>query len=274
MDKNDHMQDISQKVLNTIADGKVKPRPKWHFFLQEGGVWVLGAAATLCGAAAISGTLFVFVTAPLRFYPATHESLIRFWADFLPLLWIVLFVTFIFVTDYVIKKTKRGYRYNIVVVTVTSAALSMLIGYVGFLLGMGEFLENRVGQSIPFHTPVRVATQRAFHQPEQGLLVGEVLLGERATLRTLDGIVWDLDLTHIPENERILFTGTETVGIIGTTTADGVFAVCMVLPINAPVSSPDSSVERKPDQLRTSTCKGVRPYERLQTKLMMSYENQ
>ncbi len=278
MDKHEHMPDISQKVLERIDREKVAPKPKWQFFLQEGGVWVLGAAATFCGAIAVSATLFVFVTAPLRYQPATHESIIQFWADFLPLLWIIVFVAFIFVTDYVIRKTKRGYRYNIVVLTVSSALLSVVLGYLGFLIGLGEFLESRVSPSIPFHTSVGDATRKAFLQPDRGLLVGMVEPGDTVILRTPTGMVWDLDLAELSDSDRSLFATKTVVSVIGTSTSDSLFVVCMVIPLEQLPSevAQDSLLEneRNSTSTRTSICKGVRPYERLQAKLNLRYEHQ
>ena len=266
---------MSQKILAALEGDKVTPRPRWHFFMQEGGVWVLGAAATICGAVAVSATLFVLVTAPLRFQAATHETVIQFWADFLPLLWILMFIIFICATDYAIKKTKRGYRYNIILLTVTSAALSFLLGYAGFLFGIGEFLEQRVGSSIPFHTPVHMATQRAYSHPDKGLLVGTIVPGDKTVLKSANGMVWNLDTTQIPQMQRQFLNESSVVSLIGTTTGSQMFTVCMVIPLNKKdVTADFYSFERKDDPLRTNTCKGVRPYERLQTKLMMSYENQ
>lgn len=267
-----HNTDISKKIMDTIATDKVTPKPRWHFWLQESGVWALGAAATFCGAIAVSATLFVFFTAPIRFHDATHDNLIQFWADFLPLIWIAMFVMFIFLADYVVRKTKRGYRYNIVVMTVASALLSILIGYVGFLIGLGEFLENRVGPSIPFHTPIKAATQRAFYQPDKGLLIGQIQEGDTLHLEAKDGTVWKLDFTNIPEAQRVFINASGTISLVGTSTGNQLFVVCMVLPLEGDV--PPEALERNSDQQRTKICKGVRPYERLQTKLMMRYENQ
>lgn len=267
--------DISQRVLAAIEGDKMTPRPRWHFFLQEGGVWVLGAAATLCGAIAVSATLFVLVTAPLRFQAASHESVIQFWADFLPIIWIGMFIAFICATDYVIRRTKRGYRYNIALLTLVSALLSVVLGYVGFLIGIGEVLERRLGPAIPFHTPVHVAMQRAFHQPDKGLLIGTVVQAEQPMLRTNSGQVWNLDLTHIPGPQMQFLKEHSIVSMIGTTTADQLFVVCMIVPLDAKdIAAEFYSFERNVPLERTNTCKGVRPYERLQTKLMMSYENQ
>lgn len=275
MNNTNSTADISQRILAAIEGDKVTPRPRWHFFLQEGGVWVLGAAATLCGAIAVSATLFVLVTAPLRFHAASHDSLVNFWADFLPVIWIGMFVVFICATDYVIRKTKRGYRYNIVTLTVVSALLSILLGYVGFVIGLGESLERRVGPAIPFHTSINAATQRAFNQPDKGLLIGTIVRGDQVMLETQNGLVWNLDLSQIPGPQRAFLDERSVVSVIGTSTSEQTFTVCMVIPLDKrDVPAEFYSFERNSSELRTNTCKGVRPYERLQTKLMMSYENQ
>ena len=165
---------ISKQVLEAIQIHNVKPKPRWHFVLQEGAVWALGLITTFCGALAVSITLFVIAVAPVKFQSATHDNLLKFWLEFVPLLWLVLFISFVFATEYFLRKTKRGYKYNFVILTISSVTLSVLLGYIGFIVGLGEIIDKGVGSRIPFHTPTEAMIQKVWSQPSKGLLVGKI----------------------------------------------------------------------------------------------------
>lgn len=272
MDKQDQQMNISKKILEAIETRKVKPKPRWYFAIQEGSIWTLGLVTTFCGAVAISTTLFVFATAPFRFHPATHESPIRFWIEFMPMLWVVLFVSFVFATDYFLRKTKKGYKYGFVVLTISSVTLSVVLGYVGFLIGLGEFIDRGLGSRIPFHTPTQVMIQKMWSQPSKGLLTGTIVENETALL-THDGSVFDIEIEHLPELQKNFIEDGMRVSLIGTTTPQNTFFVCIVVPIhNKDFLIDPMYLERKIEDERTNTCKGVRPYDRLKTKIL-NYEN-
>lgn len=272
MNKIEQQINISKKVLDAIENHNVKPKPRWYFVLQEGGVWVLGMVTTFFGALAVSITLFVIAVAPVKFQPATHDSLLKFWLEFVPLVWLILFVSFIFATDYLLRKTKRGYKYSFVVLTLSSVTLSVLLGYLGFIVGLGELVEKGVGSRVPFHTSSEVMIHKVLSQPSKGLLVGKIS-NNQTTLETREGDMIDLDTSQIPETQRSLIMDGTLVSIIGTTTPENTFFVCMIIPLNSIRKSPEEIYfERKILDERTNTCKGVRPYDRLKAKIL-NYEN-
>jgi len=272
MDKSHVQINITRTILDRLENQKVKPTPKWYFVIQESIVWILGLVTTLCGAIAISITLFVLTVAPTRFQPATHESIIRFWIEFIPVLWLVLFVSFIFATDYFLRKTKKGYRYSFIVLTISSITLSVLLGYLGFLIGLGEFLEKGVGSKIPFHTPSQMMVQKIWSQPSKGLLTGKII-SNNGVLQTQEGLIFNLDISQLPDTQKSLITEGTYIGLIGTTTAENRFFVCVVIPLDDRnfILNADQFERKYPDG-RINTCKGVRPYDRLKTKIL-NYEN-
>ncbi len=275
MNKQTYNSDFSQKILRTLDEKNMTPRPRWYFVLQEGGVWVLGFFATFCGAVAISATLFVFATAPFQFQEVTHNNVISFWLDFIPFLWIGLFAVFVLVTDYALTRTKRGYRYSLITITISSVTLSIVLGYVGFVIGLGEFLENNIGKSVPFYTPVHVTMIELWNQPEQGLLTGVVRGTSTFSLYVNDEVSYALDVSEISQAQRDFFFDGALVSVIGTSTKPHILSVCMVVPVGKKVVFTEYfENERNPEIERTNICKGVRPYERLQTKLLMNYEHE
>lgn len=264
--------DITKNVLHTIEDFNMKPKPKWHFVLQEAAVWSLGVVTTFFGAVAVSVTLFALTVAPVRLQPATHDSVIKFWFEFMPTLWLILFVAFIFATDYFLRKTKRGYKYSFLILTMASVFLSVLLGTVGFFIGLGELVEKRVGPYVPYHNPTQTIVQKVWLQPAKGLLTGS-LSEDKTILETKDGDTFKIDITGLPEVQQELLSEGNKIGLIGTTTESGVFHVCMIIPFeNKNFMLEADQFERKISDERSNTCKGVRPYDRLKTKVL-KYEN-
>lgn len=264
---------ISEKVLNEIQNKNVKPKPRWHFRIYEITIWSLGTITTICGAVAISTTLFVIAIAPIKFEPVTHDNIVRFWIEFVPVLWLVLFACFVIATDYTLQKTKRGYRYGLVFLTLSSIILSIILGYIGFLLGIGEVIETKVGDKIPFHSSSQMMIQKIWYHPERGLLIGTVDMEHDLILTAKNGEMFTLDISDIPEYEKKYFNNSSIVSIIGTSTATGDFFVCMILPIQSKDLLQDEfKIERNLSEKRTNTCKGVRPYDRFKNNIL-NYEN-
>lgn len=260
---------IPRKILESIEELHVEPKPRWHFVLQEMAMWVFGFFATLCGALAVSTILFELVTAPIQFNSVTHENLLDFWMDFMPLLWAVIFASFVFVADFFIKKTKRGYKYSLPVVTLSSILLSVVIGYAGFIIGLGEFMDQDFGKNIPYHDPVRTKIEKVFDQPGKGLITGQIVDEDKLSIRTNDGELLSLDVEGIPVNQREYFVEGRTLNLIGTSTSDGRFSVCAIIPLQKGLIGTTSiDLERKTLNSRNNVCKGVRPYERLKEKVL------
>jgi hypothetical protein len=67
--------------------------------------------------------LFYFSSIPARLQVITQDNIIKFWLEFIPLLWIVLFISFIFLTDYLFKKTRRGYKYSFLFISISTTSV-------------------------------------------------------------------------------------------------------------------------------------------------------
>ncbi len=271
-DEQEKRIDVTKKVLDAIEDFKMKPKPKWHFVVQDAVVWSLGIMTTFFGAITVSVSLFALTIAPARFYLATHESIVKFWFEFIPVLWLVLFIAFIFATDYLLRKTKRGYKYSFIILTLASIFLSVLLGTVGFFVGLGKIVEERVGPHVPFHVPPQIIMERIWSQPGKGLLTG-TLSEDKTSIKTKEGIVFELDTSGLPVIQKDLIQRSTSISLIGTTTSSNIFYVCVIIPFENKAFLLDTTqFERKILDERTNTCKGVRPYDRLKTKIL-NYEN-
>jgi len=256
---------ISKQVHRILEDKMIKPTPRWCFVLQEYGIWVLGIGATIFGAVTFSTVLFVLATAPFKYQTITHENSFMFWIEILPLLWMILFVCFIFATDFFLKKTKRGYKHSFIMVTLSSLTVSIVLGYAAFTGGIGEMIEEDFGQRIPFHTPMHMKARSMWSDLDHGLITGR--LGEsESVFITLQGKTFVLNIDELPDVQKNILNTEDLFGLIGTSTAPNIFVVCAIIPFEKPdFKIGPTQFERNELEERTNLCKGVRPYVRLKS---------
>jgi hypothetical protein len=89
-------------------------------------------------------------------------------------------------------------------------------------------------------------------------------------LKLEDGTLKKIDTNNLPEFFLAIFSDSEKVRIMGTTTSDGLIYPCAVMPFDFENKNifaktpPPIKSEIKIDQERINNCKSVRPYRRLQ----------
>ncbi len=273
MDKENKKIKIKKEVFEIIEIKNFKPKPKWFFAVQEGSIWFFGIATTLFGAMAVSTILFVFAKVPTKFNDVTHDNVIKFWIDFIPLIWSLSFIVFIVIADYFFRKTKKGYKYSSIALVLSSVFLSIIIGYICFLIGLGEIIEKQVGNKIPFHQSVQMTKQKIWSQPTRGLMVGEVVYDNGFMFKSKDGNLLKLNLEETSDDQKELFYSGSTLNLIGTTTGEGVFLVCVAIPLDNTAEALERLFfERNKINSRINICKDVRPYNKFKNKIL-NYEN-
>ena len=55
------MSTVSKKVLKTIEEKKITPKPRWHFVLKNYVFWFFLAITTFIGALAVTAVLFMLL---------------------------------------------------------------------------------------------------------------------------------------------------------------------------------------------------------------------
>jgi len=260
MSKENKQKNIEQTVLDEIEQKHLAPKATWWFWLRYGYIWLVSVLMVFVGALAAAATLFVFRTVQWELYEATHDSFFSFLMDVVPVLWITLVVGALIATYYGIRKTKYGYKYNLLFITCTVVASSILLGIVLFHFGFGRVVDRGFGGRIPMHEGIEMSTQRFWDNPQRGLLLGVVSVDDEQGFVITDtrGAAIPLEVQHLSEEQRQLFENGSYTRVIGTTTGE-VFYVCGILPQKG---SP-RPFERKNLSVRSKECEGILPYQRL-----------
>lgn len=284
-------------VFDRIETESVKPRSKWYFICKNEIFWGLGLFSIIIGSVSVAAGLFAVSYIELDFYTVTHDSLIGFLLDTLPLMWVICFLAFIVLGYVQIKNTRRGYKYSFVIVVGSTFIMSLVGGGVLHTYGFGALLEKAVENRIPFHNSAFVEREQIWLKAERGVIAGEVVYIERDNssfvLKDWSGKPWlinsqdlmEMDMSILKENTMIRVIGLPAIVNEDSLLANSMHA-CFILPwvdshkvalnnsqieldidlnnINVPVDNTATNIERNIEDLRSNECKGVRPYQLIQ----------
>ena len=166
---------FDQELLDKIKTKHLLPTPKWHFLLKNYVVWGIGFLSLVIGGLAFSVIIYMFSYNDWNIYDKISSSFTEFVVLTLPYFWIVFLIFFIAVVNYNIKYTKQGYRYHVSVVLALSIIMSMGLGVLFFGLGMGQAIDDILGERMPFYEHIINRRIGDWNRPEAGRLTGMVV---------------------------------------------------------------------------------------------------
>lgn len=204
-------EDLSAKVLEKIKEEKLKPRAKWHFIAREVVIVAAGAALLLVGSISFSTMVHRFQYNDYGLYAHKGPDLAVFVLATIPYFWIVATAAFLALLYYILKNTKKGYKYRLPVIVVLSVIGSLILGGVLFAIGVGRQTDRMMNQHMPGYGKMVDHGRGFWINPEDGLLAGEIIemSPEEAWLVVdLHGEQW---FVYISEAEIVLFDGLSEV---------------------------------------------------------------
>ncbi len=227
---------FENKLLAKIKDSKICPKPRWQFLLKNYTVWLAGLLSLLIGSAAISVMIYLFKFNDWNIYEETKKSFLEFFILTLPYFWLIFMALFIFIVSYNFKHTQKGYRYSSFVLAGASVVLSIILGSLFFVTGLGEKLDDILGRQVPFYDHVINPHVDFWSKPDDGRLSGMVAdKSEDKTFVLIDRNEdsWIVNVKDAkPYPEEIVVVG-QPIRIIGEEFGDNEFRADIILPINA-----------------------------------------
>jgi len=203
--------DLSAKVLETIKEKKLKPRAKWQYVAREVVIVSAGAALLLVGSISFAAMVRRIEYNDYGLYAHKGPDLALFVLATIPYFWIIATAAFIALLYYILKNTKKGYRYRLPVIVILSVVGSLILGGVLFAIGIGRHTDRMMNRHMPGYDRLVDHGRGFWLNPEDGLLAGEILeMSPEETWLLIDmhGEQW---LVYIGEAEIIMFDEIEEV---------------------------------------------------------------
>jgi len=165
-------KEFDQKLVEKIKEARITPKPRWHFLLKDYVVLATGALALLIGAAAVSVMIYLFKYNGWELQEQTHKSGLEFFLLTLPYFWLIFLGVFVFILYYNLKHTKKGYRYPVWFIAAAGVLASIILGSIFYLFGLGQKIDNVLGERAPLYETVINRQLTFWLNPEEGRLAG------------------------------------------------------------------------------------------------------
>jgi hypothetical protein len=230
---------FSESLLQKIQKDHVTQTPRLFFIVTEYGMWALWLLSVFIGAVAFSIMIFFFMYAPVALYEITHEGFFDFFLYIMPYAWVIVFVCTALLAHFNLRHTKRGYRYEVWQILISSLVASFLGGVVLHVLGVSFLVDSFVAKRMPLFPALQTMETRMWQSPTQGRMMGiyggeiDDVMSSSSFVHMEDhtGVVWKVDTRELTSHEVDLLTSGKQVRIVGvpSTTAEFVFIGCGVL---------------------------------------------
>lgn len=233
MDKETHNKGaLQEEILKKIEGEHIAPKTKLYFIFQEVLLWLLLGMVLVVGSLSFAAMLFAEIHAGWEYYEATHTNMLTFAFHTLPVIWILSIVIALILTYYILRKTKRGYRFAFISVFMMSFLSIGLVGVFLHIFGAGYTVDHTIGSKLPFHLSAEMRERAVWDNPNFGRLVGTVVEDREDVYTLVDvrGTRWQLHYEDLLEEELALLAGDSTVRVLGVATPDMTFRVCAILP--------------------------------------------
>lgn len=214
--------DLKKSVIEKIDAENVCPRSRMFFVCKETLVWIFWGLSVVVGALAVAVSLFVISHKQYSLYEATHENFLTFFIGALPYIWIVLFLITALLAVTNLRHTKRGYRFEVWKVIVSSIVVSLAGGAVLHLFGFGYAIDHKLGEGMRMYMSQEKQEMKLWQAPTDGRLIGRQVLSTLAPTSTVvfedsKGARWNLNVSELMPMDLQLLESGRKVRVVGTT---------------------------------------------------------
>lgn len=216
----------SEKLINKITEGDIKPRPRWHFVFENYIFWSVFFVFTLFGSTAFSVILYVATESDFDLLISLSSSKIQLLIVSLPFLWIFFLVIFLAVSIFGVRHTKTGYRYSLLKILGANILLSILLGGLFFSAGGAQKIENIFAEKVSIYRSVEEHKISRWSHPENGFLAGMILEnknGEIILMEDFSGKQWEINIQNAIVRSRVFLEPEEKIKIIGKIAEENIF---------------------------------------------------
>ncbi len=239
METNTTKTELKNNVLERIEQEKIVPRSKIVFSCYEILLWSSWLLSVLIGALAIAVSVFAVSYQKYAFFEATHEDFVAFIVETLPYLWFLVLAFMILFAIFNLRHTKRGYRYPLWLVILSSLTLSVAGGTTLYYADMGYMMDKKLGQYLSAYQSQEKMEEKMWQNPKEGRLVGVLVIKEDDSLpaghvliRDAREQLWVVNIKDLYEDDLIIMNSGKKMKVLGQmlSMSPSHFHACGILP--------------------------------------------
>lgn len=224
---------FGEKLLETIKEKHILPKPRWQFLFKNYVIWTIGAFALFIGAIATSLIIYMLRTDDWEVYKKIDNGLWEFVLLAIPFFWVFILALFVMVVYFNFKKTKKGYRFSAPVILLTAIIFSILLGTIFYVSGMGKEIDDILGQKAPLYDRLINPHMNFWFMPEAGRFSGLVVKKideDKFTVVDRPGKEWSLIISDVNKLKFPVMIGMP-IRAIGEKISENEFEAKEILPV-------------------------------------------
>jgi hypothetical protein len=222
-------KNVSQEVLEKIKGSQ--PKSKWQFVIKDYCIWTLGFISLILSSLGFASTLYMLLHNDWDVYRQVSGGLFSFIFLTLPYFWLIFLAVFIYTAEYIIRHTKRGYKFEFSRMVIASISISIIFGSFFYNVGIGEAIDDAFARRLPFYGKLVNPRQQIWLKIDDGLLGGVILEkdGKTFILKDMQGREWQV----FAENAIMLIDPQvgQPIRSLGEKIDEGRFEADMILPM-------------------------------------------
>lgn len=190
---NTHDHDFASRIVGTIEERDLSPKPRWEFILRNILILFLGLLSVILGAFTVATSEFLLVDRDWDLYRKLSSRNTIATVESLPYLWIAALLLLLVVTYNLLTRTRRGYRFAPITVLGVSVLTSLAAGSALYAVGIGPQTHEYFRENVPLYNDVVISRDSFWMNPQQGLLAGIVVHATSSSdflLRDVRGGYW------------------------------------------------------------------------------------
>lgn len=219
-------KNLGKDVLEKIKEKKIKPKPKWMFSLRDIGFWVIFSISLILGSISTSLIIFILRNNDWDLHSKLGHGLLQFIFITLPYFWLIFLVFFLIISYYNLRKTKSGYKYNPLLIVLINILISMILGSILYICGLGAKLEDSLENKIAPYGKMFYQRHEMWDKPEKGLIGGKIIIfkdNNNFKIVSLEQKEWNIFSEDPIVAPRLVLREGEKVKIIGEKIDEDIF---------------------------------------------------
>lgn len=224
------MMSLKNKILDTIEEKEITPKPEWRFTLHSVLLWLSIGLSVLLGGLALSIIIFFSLNGDWDVLLHLPDR-VRFLLFTLPYAWLIVTVATLIFAQHQFRLTKDAYRFRYSFTIVGIIVATGTLGYVFYNTGIGQVLDRRL-QSLPGYNQLINPRVVLWNMAEEGRLAGDIMKidGKVFKVRDYSQKIWTVSFDEGAEFQTAILKEGRRIRMLGTLISPDEFHAKRILP--------------------------------------------
>lgn len=230
---------IKEKILTTIKEQEIKPKPLWYWRLLHSLKWVLISFLMILSGSAVSTTMYLLHEREWDVVWEASENFGEYLLMIIPFFWLIFLGLAFSIIYYEYRHTKEGYKYKISSVVGMMVLISLALGGIIYVCDINYTIDQKINSRPQFnYTSTESHRRDVWSRPERGFLAGRIIIltdKQHFDLLDFDNKQWRVLYSRAQIKPRVILEQGELIRIMGKIQEETSFEATEIRPWSRPL---------------------------------------